>query len=121
MLVPQVLAVLAAVPQNYIFYDQLPLLLVPRGRWQIIGAVLWSHAVHFAARRLIIPWPNDDVVLQSASLQPWIVWGYYLPAALLVLARPNAGDLPAWLESLAGRAPRWLRGAPAGRTVPAGT
>jgi hypothetical protein len=101
------------VPQLLLFADQLPLLLVARGRTQAmilwgatwLGALFWLNSVPTWARQYV----------QSA--QPYVLMSVYVPAIVLVLFRPNAGPAPEWLEAwlIRARVPAWLRGSPGDR------
>lgn len=99
------------VPQLLLFADQLPLLLVARGRVQSVllsaaawlGALLWLRSVPL--------WAHTYV--QTA--QPYVLVSVYIPALAMVLARPNVGCVPAWVDGALARArvPQWIRGQPA--------
>jgi hypothetical protein len=43
-------------------------------------------------------------------MQPWVTVSLYVPALIMVLARPNEGEVPIWLEQAIRWAPTWLRG-----------
>jgi hypothetical protein len=89
---------MALVPQTAYFYDQLPLLLVPGTRRQM---VVYAFVSQIAA--LLAPVSTD-------ARPVYVIAGLYLPALLMLLLRPNDGPAPAWLERLASRTPTWLRG-----------
>jgi hypothetical protein len=104
----RLLLLYGCVPQLLLFADQLPLLLVARTRLEAallwaaswIGAMLWLQSVP--------SWTHAYV--QTA--RPYVLLGIYLPALAVVLARPNVGPAPAWIEAALARArlPRWIRG-----------
>ena len=113
----RLLLVMASIPQNYFFYDQLPLMLIPQRRQSLLRFVIWSHALRVLAEFTIdtsVPGWTTDVAMRSAALEPFIIWGLYIPAALMVLRRPNEGHVPAWLDRWLAhpRIPTWVRGKP---------
>jgi hypothetical protein len=92
---------MAAVPQLAMFADQLPLLLVARTRIQSmalallshVGGVLWLFTRDTKAHPA---WDGTNFMLASV----------YFPALVLVLTRPNEGELPPWLAGLLARLAR---------------
>jgi hypothetical protein len=83
---------MAAVPQLAMFADQLPVLLVARTRVEAMTLALLSHVGGLAWLFTRDPkahpaWDGTNLMLASI----------YLPALVLVLRRPNEGQLPAWL------------------------
>jgi hypothetical protein len=98
---------MALVPQTAYFYDQLPLLLIPGTRRQM---VVYAFVSQMAA--LVAPVPTDVRPL-------YVIGGLYLPVFIMLLMRPNEGSAPAWLERIASRAPRWLAGRPSPATASA--
>lgn len=104
----RLLLAMALVPQNYFMYDQLPLFLVPSGGVQsaALAALSWLAMLvwrpHFTG--------SVSTAEMSAAWGPVVVLAMYLPCLLLVLSRPNAGPLPAWVESRIRGLPLWLRG-----------
>jgi len=69
---------MALVPQLTLFYDQLPLWLIPSTVWRSVGlsALSW---VAFAQW-----YPHRTDVSSVAAARPWIIWLIYAPALLLV-------------------------------------
>jgi hypothetical protein len=71
---------MAVVPQLSLFYDQLPLWLVPRTAWQSIGlsALSW------------IAWwqwyPSRALTSSVAIAAPWVFWLIYVPVLILLIA-----------------------------------
>jgi len=103
---------MACVPQLMYFADQLPLWLVPRTRRQSIvlsglSMVAWATALIKAMGAGRLPAFNSE---------QFVLAGVYLPAVVMVLARPNNGRVPSWVERVASRAPAWLKGHPTGDT-----
>jgi hypothetical protein len=86
---------LACVPQLLFFSDQLALGLVARSFRQLLAllACQWIAAAIWWASR-----PAETTYVAAAA--PFVLAGVYVPALLVVLRRPNTGDLPAWIERL---------------------
>jgi len=105
----RLLLVMACAPQTMFNYDQLPLLLIARGRIQVAAFALLSYVPR---------WLNDIIYGPSAAdrealfnhLAPFIVACYYLPSLAIVLSRPNDCTVPPWLDRVMMRSPHWLRG-----------
>jgi len=82
------------VPQLMYFADQLPLWLVAKTRRETmalsgLGAAAWVAS-------LVI---NIRVDRQPAfSSAPYVLAGVYLPVLIMVLLRPNEGQVPDWIE-----------------------
>jgi hypothetical protein len=78
---------MACMPQNFFFYDQLPLFLVARTRLQLVFMVI----VSWLAR--MIPFFHPMRAVDNAELSvkyiPLMVLGAYLPALVCVFERPN--------------------------------
>ena len=98
---------MALVPQTAYFYDQLPLLLIPATRRQM---VVYAFVSQIAA--LLAPVSTDVRPL-------YVIGGLYLPVFIMLLMRPNEGPAPAWLERLVSRTPTWVRGRPSPANSPA--
>jgi hypothetical protein len=105
----RLLFVMACAPQTMFNYDQLPLLLVARGRTQAILFALATYLPRWLNDRIYGPSTVDREAL-FGHLAPFIVVCYYLPCLAIVLLRPNQGVVPDWLERVAARAPAWIRG-----------
>ena len=96
---------MAAVPQLLFFADQLPLYLLARSRRDAsfqVTAGLVAYLLWFAPLR------DGDLYVLAAA--PYVLFGVYAPALLLVLFRPNEGNVPRWIENVASRLPALLRG-----------
>jgi hypothetical protein len=112
----RLVAALACVPQNFFFYDQLPLMLVPNSQFGLLAFAIWSHLLRVLAYvavpdRLAAVW-YESVAVRTQWLAPFILWGLYAPAAVMLIRRPNEGPAPAWVDRvlIALRVPSWLRG-----------
>jgi hypothetical protein len=100
----RLLTALACVPQTMLLYEALPLFLIPRTTGEAVALLVASDAAQAVTAYV----SGGDIARAGAGL-----WLLYLPAALIVLRRPNEGAAPAWLEQRLRRWPVWLRGAPA--------
>jgi len=99
---------MALVPQTMLVYDQVAIGLIARTRLESIVWGLWSYAVILLGIALA---PKGLDKAASVGFMGYvIVWGYYLPALVVVLRRPNEGPAPSWVERHAARWPAWLRG-----------
>jgi hypothetical protein len=101
---------LACVPQNVFFSDQLALLLIPHTLVEMATSVVWTHVVERLA--VAAHPPNGDLVVTKVWA-PYVLWGLYVPALLLVLRRRNQGSAPQWLERRIATWPAWIKGLPA--------
>jgi hypothetical protein len=101
------LAALALIPSSPIAYEALPLFVIPTRRIQSIVLVLLSDAllVYIDARA-----DTRNVVQYFRVAGPAMVCFMYLPALIMVLARPNTGALPEWVERQTRLLPACLRG-----------
>jgi hypothetical protein len=108
----RLLTALAFLPQNFLFYDQLPLLLVPESRRSMLALVVATHVAGLAARATLTPAVDVSVLTLSAAWAPFVLWGIYAPCVTMLLLRANAGYAPAWLERrlVQLRLPGWVRG-----------
>ena len=100
---------LACVPQTTLLYETVPLFLVPQTI--IEGGVLWLGSWLVALwQSLHGPFPTD--VARFASSGRAIGWLLYLPCVVIILRRPNVGEVPAWLDARlrALRVPPWMLG-----------
>jgi hypothetical protein len=99
----RLLFAMSVVPHGLYFYDELPLWIVAQTRRESMVLVLTSW-LGWVGWNLTSPGPR---VPDSSS---WSVAALYLPALVMLLRRPNVGDVPPSIERVAGRLPRWLRG-----------
>jgi hypothetical protein len=107
----RLLLLMACVPQKILFYDQLPLLLIPCSRREMTLAVGCSLVAYLYA--LQFPWLGVRADVVTANILPAVVVGLYWPGVWMVLRRANEGPAPPWLERRLNGLPPWLRGATA--------
>ena len=96
----RLLVAMACVPHTPTGYELLPLLaLVPESLLQALLLAAGSWLVGMTNG-----WLSPLVSTPTSTLEAFVatgsryVWGVYLPCLVLVLARPNEGAVPAWLE-----------------------
>ncbi|MFL5575706.1 MAG: hypothetical protein ACJ79S_07060 [Gemmatimonadaceae bacterium] len=93
----RLLVALACVPQTGALYETVPLFLVPAG-WVGSGLLaLLTHAAQLAPPRLGPFATYDQYNAVAAQVKVALV---FLPCLVMVLRRPNVGEVPAWLERL---------------------
>ncbi len=92
----RLLIAMACVPQLLFFADQLPLGLVATTRKE--GVALAACGLAALAIWFVRLSPGDAYVAKAA---PYVMVGCYLPALILVLRRPNEGDVPTWIDRVA--------------------
>jgi hypothetical protein len=112
----RLLLLMACLPQNGFFYDQLPLMLVPAHLVEVVLVAGISHLGHALAIATKVP--DADVATWSSSYFPIMVATLYLPCLFLVLRRPNEGPMPPWIERRVAALPTWLRGRASIVTLP---
>jgi len=113
----RLLLTLACVPQSLAFYDAFPLLLIPKTfRQSLVLAFCTQMANLFATKAMT---SDLDPPALFRAIAPFAVWGCYIPVVVLILTRPNEGRVPATVERIAARLPRWLRGAALGTRLDA--
>lgn len=98
----RLLLLLALVPQTTVLYEALPLFLIPRTRQQATLLALLSYGVVLVQGTT----PAGDYAAFTRDVGAALVALVYLPALVMVLRRPNEGELPAWLPRLASSLPR---------------
>jgi hypothetical protein len=96
----RMLFVLACVPQSPILYEALPLFLIPRTRRESLLLAVLTHAA-FWVTHARGPYANSYAYVRGSG--PVMVALCYLPALVMVLRRPNEGEVPAWIAALSGR------------------
>jgi hypothetical protein len=102
----RLLAMMAVVPQSPFVYEVLPLFAVAKTRFQCYALVIGTDlALAYYALA-----PKKDMVAFFHNNGIAVFVCVYLPALILVLRRPNDGELPRLLERVAAVLPPWLRG-----------
>ena len=110
----RLLAFLACLPQLPYWADQLPLMLIPRGRREMQGMMLVTLVGFVCWAQFGRSDPNGDVI---DSIRPFSIVFTYVPALCLVLRRKNVGDLPPVFERFSVRLPSSIRGHAAGEAL----
>jgi hypothetical protein len=105
----RLIVALACVPQTNSWYEGLPLLLVASTFRETLFLSLIS-TLGYVLPPLVMTARNE--VEFNAQMGALMVVLCYLPATLLVLRRPNEGELPAWMAPVAAWWRSW-RGAAA--------
>jgi hypothetical protein len=98
----RLLTAMTVVAHGTSFYDEIPLWLVAETRREAMVLTLMSWLGWLAWHSI-----GDG---QLASSTAWASAFHYLPALVMVLRRPNEGDVPQWLERVLTKSPRWVRG-----------
>ena len=98
----RLLFVMACAPQNLGWYDQVPLSIIPGTFRQVLVFSLLSYVPLF-----LVPFVRDPASTAHSYeiLSRMVICACYIPCLLAVLARPNEGGVPAFLE-------RWIRRLP---------
>lgn len=101
----RLLFAMACIPQTPFLYSALALFLVPVSRLEVMTLVLLSDAAWFLYRVFPNHLPPSPAVLAHYFRQTaWIpIILMYLPCVVMVLRRPNEGDVPAWLNGVSRR------------------
>jgi len=102
----RVLLAMAIAPQTVLFYDQLPLALVAQTFRQALIFGIVSY-VPYVAAALILGAGDHSYARVFPVTSALLLAIYYLPALVLVLRRPNVGEVPEWAEQTIGRAMAW--------------
>ena len=102
----RLLLALACVPQTALLYEMVPLMLIP--------ASLAESTVFVALSYIVFGWwahlrPYDTVAESVMASIHMVVPLLYLPCLIMVLRRPNEGDVPEWLERKVSGAVRPVR------------
>jgi hypothetical protein len=106
----RLVAALVCVPQTLVWYEAVPLMLVPRTFWQSVALVGIGYVGHTWVRLHLPPVFHERLSYQLVGQA--MIWSLYLPCTLMVLRRPNEGWLPPWVERRIAHWPAWLRGIP---------
>jgi hypothetical protein len=102
----RLIAMLGMVPQSPFVYEAMPLFFVPRSRPEFYALVIGSDLALAVYVHLRGTPPAEAFRIDAAA----VVVCMYLPALVMVLRRPNAGVVPAWMERASSFLPRPLRG-----------
>jgi hypothetical protein len=87
---------LSCVPHTLFWADEMLLGVVPRTWREAFYGTMASHLVYqMWAVEQHLRHPGFRVAWEGV---PWSIAALYLPPLFLILRRPNAGDVPAWLE-----------------------
>jgi hypothetical protein len=75
---------MSVVPQLSLFYDQLPLWLIPNTLWRsaALSGLSWVAWWHW--------YPSRGLTSSVAVAEPWVFWLVYIPALLLVILLPTS-------------------------------
>ena len=96
----RLLLALACVPQTALLYEMVPLMLIPATLGESALFIALSYVV-FGWWAGLRPYPTvaDSVIASVHILVPLL----YLPCLIMVLRRPNEGDMAPWIERNVGR------------------
>jgi hypothetical protein len=86
----RLLIAMALMPQSHVFYDQLPLILVPKNRNESMLLVITGF-IGYAASTLLMP-PDASPSIAARFYSPAIIFGMYLPCLVMVLRRQNISE-----------------------------
>jgi hypothetical protein len=100
----RLLLAMACVPQLLFFADQLPLFLIPKTRREMKALVLCTTFSFFV---WYFRWASNPAYVLAAA--PYVLWSTYLPCLVMILRRPNAGDVPEFIERSVARVVRLFR------------
>jgi hypothetical protein len=102
----RLLLAIAVVPIAPGPYELVPLVIVAHTRLELL-VLWWGGVLTQLGQRLALQylgdWPHSIGTLRDA-----MIVGLCLPALVMILRRPNEGDVPAWLERIAARTSRAL-------------
>jgi len=106
----RLLAALACVPHTTFGYELTLLCALVPQRWpEYMMLVIASWGLGITRVGLAT---SASLAENWAIVATWSVWWVLVPALLMVLLRPNVGQVPAWIERATARLPRWLAGTP---------
>ncbi|HEU6449776.1 MAG TPA: hypothetical protein VFT57_00045 [Gemmatimonadaceae bacterium] len=96
----RLLVALACVPHTTLLYEALPLFLIPAS-W--VQALLLL-ALNWAAEITVITLGPYDSLIERARMNGVVsVALLYIPCLIMILRRPNEGEVPAWIDRGAAR------------------
>ena len=90
----RLLLVMSIVPQSLLFTDQLMLWLIPKTRVESMLLSIFSLPAMFLGAANV--GENANVAAYTRSMGPAILALLYLPCLIMVLRRPNEGQIPQW-------------------------
>jgi hypothetical protein len=90
----RLLAVMSIIPQSLLFTDQLMLWLIPKTRIESMILSILSFPAMFLGAAFV--GPHASVAAYARSMAPWVIAFLYLPCLIMVLRRPNEGQIPEW-------------------------
>jgi hypothetical protein len=93
----RLLVALSLVPQTFVAYETLPLVLVPSTRIEVLILGLGGLSAELIAIAIN---PPGDLVSSIGVRGPLLLAFMYIPALVMVMRRPNAGELPHWLQRI---------------------
>jgi hypothetical protein len=91
----RLLLALSCVPQTPHLADTLPLFLIPAGWMEMAVLVVTSHIEAWWMHYVASPTSYEQAFAMSAPLITALI---YLPCLIMVLRRPNQGNVPRWIE-----------------------
>ena len=100
----RLLVAMALVPINPGPYELVPLVTVARTRLELL-VLWWGGVLTQVGQRLALHYLGEWTYSIGALRDAMIV-GLCLPALVMILRRPNEGEVPSWIERLAARATR---------------
>jgi hypothetical protein len=106
----RLLVALACVPHTTLLYETLPLFLVPASWSESLLLVV----LNWAAQIVVITLQPYPSLVERARMSATVsVALLYLPCLIMILRRPNEGEMPAWIingfVAVRRMLPRWSR------------
>lgn len=102
----RLLLALACVPQTALLYATLPLLLIPETLGESLIFIALSYVAFWWWHRLLPYASIADSIRTSVGM---VVPLLYLPCLIMILRRPNEGELPPWIERSVARGVELVR------------
>lgn len=96
----RLLVALSVVPQNMVIYATLPLFLIPRTFREVLVMTALNNAA-FVFILMVLGMPRSPA--ENYYNGDALVALCYLPCLIMVLRRPNEGDVPGWAERAIAR------------------
>jgi len=103
----RLLFVMACAPQNLGWYDQVPLSIIPGTFRQVLIFSLLSYVPLF-----LVPFVRDPASTAHSYeiLSRMVICACYIPCLIVVLMRPNEGEVPTIIDRWTTRLTRVIRG-----------